>query len=125
MHHRCKWLKFITFAAVYKNYIQKVLAVILLGVFTINTIPREFIHVFAGHHDTEDQPCAAGDLTISEHHRHCDFLQLGVEPYEQYITDYVSPVRRVIWVFNPLELPETTYTPYRDLSPRAPPAMIA
>ncbi|RBL92754.1 hypothetical protein [Chitinophaga flava] len=109
----------------YKNYIQRVLAIILLGVFTFNTLPREFIHAFAGHHDTKDERCPAGGITISEHHRHCEFLQIGVEPYEQYTTTFIAPVWLVIWVFHPQDLPETSYDTHRDLSPRAPPSGIA
>ncbi|WP_349316391.1 hypothetical protein [Chitinophaga sp. MM2321] len=109
----------------YKNYIQKILAVILLGVFTLNTVPREFIHEFVGHHDTQDQHSPIGGTTISDHHRHCDFLQITIEPYDQYTTYYIAPVQQVIWVFSPRPLPEITHTFHRDLSPRAPPAMLS
>ncbi|MBC9930884.1 hypothetical protein [Chitinophaga qingshengii] len=105
--------------------LQKILAVILLGVFTLNTVPREFIHLFAGHHDTQDLHAPVGGVTVSEEHRHCDFLQIGVEPFEQYTTTFISPVRPLIWVFQLLDLPETSYVPYRDLSPRAPPSALA
>ncbi|MGN7820173.1 hypothetical protein ACTJJB_08580 [Chitinophaga sp. 22536] len=124
MHRCCKCVKFITFALVYKHF-QKILAVILLGVFTLNTVPREFIHLFAGHHDTQDVHTPVGGTVFSEQHRHCDFLQIGVEPFDQYTTDFISPVRPVIWVFQPRPLPETSYVTYRHLSPRAPPSEVA
>ncbi|WP_160711366.1 hypothetical protein [Chitinophaga solisilvae] len=109
----------------YKNYIQRIVAVILLGVFTLNTVPREFIHLFAGHEDTQDQHWTHPGATVSGEHRHCDFLQIANAPYEQQTNTYFSPVRKLIWIFNPLELPETTHSPYCDLSPRAPPAFLS
>lgn len=118
-------MDFATFASVYKRYLHKILAIILLGVFSINTIPREFIHEFAGHHDTADPLHHHDGLTISGQHRHCDFLQIGVEPYELFVTLYIPPVQKVIWVFSPLTLPETTHVPYYNLTPRAPPARLA
>ncbi|HEY9258620.1 hypothetical protein [Chitinophaga sp.] len=121
----CKFINFATFASVYKSYLHKILAIILLGVFAINTIPREFIHEFSGHHDTVDAVHQHDGVTISEHHRHCDFLQIGVEPYEPFVTLYIAPVQKVIWVFYPLSIPETTHTTYYNLTPRAPPAAIA
>ncbi|QJB35195.1 hypothetical protein HF324_29360 [Chitinophaga oryzae] len=108
----------------YKHF-QKILALILLGVFTLNTVPREFIHIFTNHHDTQDTHASAGDAMFSGEHRHCDFLQIGVEPFDQYTTTFIAPVRPVIWVFQPRQLPETSYVTHRDLSPRAPPVEVA
>jgi hypothetical protein len=96
----------------------------LLGVFTINTIPREFIHTFAGHHDTEDAIHYHDGLTISTEHRHCDFLQIGVEPYEVFVTSYIAPALKVSWVFYPLPLTALAGATYYNLSPRAPPHVI-
>ncbi|WP_143059105.1 hypothetical protein [Chitinophaga arvensicola] len=109
----------------YKRYLHKILAIILLGVFAINTIPREFIHEFAGHHDTDDVIHHHDGLTFSEHHQHCDFLQIGIEPYDLVVTTYIAPVQPVIWVFLPLTLPETSHVAYFNLTPRAPPAILA
>ncbi|NLR56550.1 hypothetical protein HGH93_00460 [Chitinophaga polysaccharea] len=116
-------MDFATFALVYKRYLHKILAILLLGVFTLNTIPREFIHEFAGHHDTVDAVHQHDGLTISEQHRHCDFLQIGVEPYEPFVTYYIAPVWQVNWIFFPLPIPETTHATYYNLTPRAPPAV--
>ena len=109
----------------YKSCLHKILAIILLGVLAINTTPREFIHEFAGHHDTVDILHQRDGVTISEQHRHCDFLQIGVEPYEPFASCYVAPVQKVIWVFYPLSIYETTYVALYNLNPRAPPATIA
>ncbi|MBO9730378.1 MAG: hypothetical protein J7623_17190 [Chitinophaga sp.] len=107
----------------YKSYLHKIIAIILLGVFTINTLPREFIHEFSGHHDTTDVIHHHDGVTISEEHRHCDFLQIGIEPYEPFATVYIAPAQKVTWVFYPLSIPETTYATYYNLTPRAPPAV--
>lgn len=96
----------------------------LLGVFMINNTPRDFIHALAGHTDTVDISICHPDNgpAFSEQHRHCDFLQIGMEPYEQ--ADFISlvPSREVIWAFISPAIPELHVTPFRSLSLRAPPA---
>ncbi|MCW3463178.1 hypothetical protein [Chitinophaga nivalis] len=109
----------------YSKFLHKVVAIILLGVFSINTIPREFIHHFAGHSDTEDERVITHGITISEQHRHCDFLQIGVEPYTQFSADYFAPVRKISWIFYPPAILAATLAVYHDLSPRAPPVVYA
>ncbi|MFY0252454.1 hypothetical protein ACDQ55_00720 [Chitinophaga sp. 30R24] len=108
----------------YKRYLHKILAIILLGVFMMDTFPREFIHDFAGHHDTVDTPHHQDGPAFSVHHRHCGFLQIGIEPYEPFVTYYIAPVQQVIWIFSPLPIPETPHTDYYNLTPRAPPYII-
>ncbi|WP_143304806.1 hypothetical protein [Chitinophaga vietnamensis] len=124
MQQCCKQLFFATFGSVYKKWLHKIFAVILLGVFSFNTVPREFIHSFAGHHDTEDDWQQVDGTAISGHHRHCDFLQIGVEPYEPIATEYIVPVQKVVWVFMTPPIQATAHVLHRDLSPRAPPALF-
>jgi hypothetical protein len=108
---------------VYKSCLHKILAVILLGVFTLNTIPREFIHEFTGHHDTVDVFHLHDGPAVSDHHRHCDFLLIATEPYEQFVTYYIAPVQKVIRVILSPQIPATAHVVYYNLTPRAPPAI--
>ncbi len=106
----------------YRKYLHKILAVILLGVFAINTAPREFIHEFAGHHDTDDAVYYHDGPIVSTQHRHCDFLQIAIEPYDIFVTAYIAPVQQLSWVFYPLPLTVLATAACYNLTPRAPPA---
>ncbi|WP_291907937.1 hypothetical protein [Chitinophaga sp. CB10] len=89
----------------------------------MNSLPREFIHEFSRHHDTHDTIHPVGEVTISSHHQHCDFLQIGIEPYEVFVTSYIAPVQTVIWVFQDPACPAPAHAVHRNLPPRAPPVM--
>ncbi|MBV8255848.1 MAG: hypothetical protein JO154_24850 [Chitinophaga sp.] len=105
----------------HKRFWHKILAILLLGVFSFNTLPREFIHEFANHHDTHDIVHPVGKTTISSLHKHCDFLQIGIEPYEPFAVSYLTPVIKLTWIFQSPMFSSPRYQVHRDLSPRAPP----
>ncbi|MVT11879.1 hypothetical protein [Chitinophaga tropicalis] len=105
--------------------LYKVLAVILLTVFTINITPRAFIHQFFPHEDTEDVPVHHTDPAFSVKHLHCGFLQqVDPEPYEHTgVFFYSALVQHIIWRFPTPVIPVLSYVPHRMLSPRAPPVI--
>jgi hypothetical protein len=107
---------------VYKRW-QKILALILLGVFTLNTLPREFIHEFAGHHDTVDAWHHHEGASVSEKHRHCDFLQIAIEPYEPIVVFYFVSPQPIEWAYPVLKVASAGTTVDNPSSPRAPPAL--
>lgn len=63
---------------------------------------KEFIHLFAGHHDTEHvQHASAGELYFENEHHHCTFLSFAlpdfyhdasVSFFEAQAVEYVSHV---------------------------------
>ncbi|WPQ63066.1 hypothetical protein SIO70_32380 [Chitinophaga sancti] len=105
------------------RFLHKILAILLLGVFTFNTTPREFIHqVFMDHHDTRDTPIPHDGLAFSIKHQHCKFLQIEPEPYQHTSTFFAVLAQSVLWNYANPVIPAITQEDYRMLSPRAPPA---
>lgn len=96
----------------------------MLGVFSLYITPRDFLHHFAGHEDTFDEAPAArdGKLSVSEKHRHCEWLQWEVDTYlppHEVFLECIPVQFRVVTA----SLPVTTIsvTPY-FFSLRAPPS---
>jgi hypothetical protein len=114
----------IIFAAeVKKNFLYRILAITLLGVFTFNTVPREFIHQFLDHHDTRDTP---HDITaFSEKHQHCAYFDIEPELYDIVTFTYHPLVKAIVWAYASPFMPVIRYIPFRDLSLRAPPVLAA
>jgi hypothetical protein len=106
-----------------KNFLYKILAITLLGVFTFNTIPREFIHQFLDHHDTKDTPVSHDITAFSVKHQHCAFLNIEPEPYENVSIFYQVLVQHIIWNYASPYMPAVRYIPFKALSLRAPPAI--
>lgn len=107
-----------------KKLVQKLGAVILLGVFCIYITPRDYLHHFASHEDTQDEVCKTvpGDgPSLSTQHQHCEWLHWAVEAY---IDAPVIGIPSTPYVYETLlqELPAHTfqYPPYY-FSLRAPP----
>ncbi|MET7001076.1 hypothetical protein [Chitinophaga defluvii] len=107
-----------------KQRLHKILAYFLLSIFVFHTAPREFIHQFAGHDDTMDVHALPGTVSFSVPHTHCDFLQIEVAPFEPASYFYTAPIQQVAWIFAQPFMPVVKHIPYRDLSPRAPPAYL-
>ncbi|WP_343693828.1 hypothetical protein [Chitinophaga sp.] len=106
------------------RFLHKILAILLLGVFTFNTTPREFIHqIFMDHHDTRDAPITHDGLAFSTSHQHCQFLHLEPEPYQHTSSFFAVLEQSVIWHYATPVIPAITHVDYRLLSPRAPPAI--
>ncbi|RFM34485.1 hypothetical protein [Chitinophaga silvisoli] len=106
------------------RFLHKILAILLLGVFTFNTTPREFIHqVFMDHHDTKDAPVTHDGLAFSTKHTHCQFLHLEPEPYQHTSTFFAVLEQAVLWRYAGPVMPAIMHGDYRMLSPRAPPAI--
>jgi hypothetical protein len=105
------------------RFLHKILAILLLGVFTFNTTPREFIHQFLNHHDTTDTPIPHDGLTFSEKHQHCGFLQIEPEPYQHTTLFFAVLSTAVAWHYAIPVIPAVQRSDYRLLSPRAPPAV--
>lgn len=99
---------------------HKILAFWLLGVFFLNATPREFIHLFANHEDTQDQDHADG-LVFSKVHQHCGFLNIGVPPYEATRFEYIPLVVSIDWHYlsAPLQPCAEVVSSFNDL--RGPP----
>jgi hypothetical protein len=107
-----------------KHWIHKVLAIILLGVFALHTTPREFLHQWTSHQDTQDQHgCADFDgLAFSVKHKHCEFLQIGIEPYVQVNAYHPPAAQPVQWIYAMPYIPAVAKISHADASLRAPPA---
>ncbi|GAA0524700.1 hypothetical protein [Chitinophaga japonensis] len=105
-----------------RQWLHKILAVILLGVFALHITPREFLHLLVPHEDTRDDHAAYDGTAFSIKHQHCDFLQIGVEPYNQISFHYQAPVRSVLWTYALPYIPVVEKLRYADASLRAPPA---
>lgn len=67
-----------------KIKLARVIAMLVLAVFTAYLIPHEFVHVFYSHEDTEHTELHGSGTSFSEMHIHCDFLSTD-------ITDFTSP----------------------------------
>jgi hypothetical protein len=107
---------------VYRQKWYKILSIILLGVFTLNTFPREFIHEFAGHHDTVDSLQHHHGAVLSVQHQHCDFLQIAIEPYEPISVFYFVLAEPIEWIYPVLKVSGSRTISVDHSSPRAPPA---
>jgi hypothetical protein len=57
-----------------RSHFTKLIASILLGVFSVFLIPKEFVHALYGHTDTQETVCIGHAKAIGTHHTHCDFL---------------------------------------------------
>ncbi|UYQ92047.1 hypothetical protein MKQ68_18330 [Chitinophaga horti] len=107
--------------------LQKIGVLVLLGVFSFYITPRDYLHHFAGHADTQDEAPAAhvDGLTISEHHTHCDWLQWEVDTYLPSHQTYLAGADVLFGVFMPaLPIAVTTVDSY-FFALRGPPAAIA
>lgn len=107
-----------------KKRMQKIGAIILLGVFCIYITPRDYLHHFAGHHDTQDEDhrtIPTGDLSLSTVHKHCEWLHWTVEAYVDAPVIGLPSIPHIYKVLTQ-ELPayHYTYPPY-FFSLRAPP----
>lgn len=107
-----------------KKLFQKIGAVILLGVFCIYITPRDCLHHFVGHEDTQDETCrtaATSGLALSTQHQHCEWLHWAVEAY---VDAPATGLPSAPYVYETLmqELPAHTYQyPPYYFSLRAPP----
>ncbi|MCX6310305.1 MAG: hypothetical protein NT084_01545 [Bacteroidetes bacterium] len=54
--------------------LTKHIATILLGIFSVFLIPKEFVHALYWHTDTHESVGPIGTTSISSHHIHCSFL---------------------------------------------------
>lgn len=67
-----------------KKLVQQIAAVLLLGVFCLYITPRDYLHHFTGHEDTQDETCMTTPLSgpvFSTQHQHCDWLNWTLEGY--------------------------------------------
>jgi len=89
----------------------------------LHTTPREFIHLFAPHKDTIDDYGYKG-VAFSIQHKHCEFLQIGIHPYEQITCYYEAPSQPVTWVYTHPHIPAVVRMRFANASLRAPPARL-
>ncbi|KAA2240666.1 hypothetical protein F0L74_31465 [Chitinophaga agrisoli] len=108
-----------------RQWLHKILSIILLGVFALQITPREFIHLLAPHQDTVDKEDHGSHTSpvFSVKHKHCDFLQIGVPPYEQITSEYIAPTQPVIWVYTLPYIPVAAISCVTNAALRAPPAI--
>lgn len=68
-----------------RSSIHRLLAAILLVIFSAGVLPKELLHdLLYSHKDDVHHACGKGELVITEKHNHCKFLSFEV-------TAFVSP----------------------------------
>ncbi|MGX5820795.1 hypothetical protein ACWKWU_21545 [Chitinophaga lutea] len=111
-----------------KRLLQQIGAIILLGVFCLYITPRDYVHHFTGHEDTEDvSPLAGHDHhdhgpSWSDQHRHCEWLHWEMAAFitEEPVIVPAAPYTFAAWrQTTPAD--GFSYPPY-FFSLRAPPA---
>ena len=83
----------LSFVSVYlliemKNF-RSHISLILLAAFSLLLAPKELLHGFLSHHDTDDKICA--DVCahhIGSQHLHCEVLQLTTPPFHQLLNNF-------------------------------------
>jgi hypothetical protein len=71
-----------------KNF-RRHISLILLAAFSLFLAPKELLHEFANHHDTEDKVCTdACTHHLSKPHQHCEILQLVTPPFHQALSNF-------------------------------------
>lgn len=110
-----------------KRRLYQISTILLLAVFCFYNTPRDFVHLFTGHEDTLDeteQSVPTDGLTISDEHRHCEWLHWDVAVYLG--ADDIT-IHAVSYLYGTLteSLPVRTYKANpRYCSLRAPPASL-
>ncbi len=65
------------------------ISVILLASLSLFLAPKELLHEFLNHHDTEDKVCTdACAQHFSKPHQHCEVLQLVTPPFHQAVNNF-------------------------------------
>src|SRR5437773_8693161 len=69
--------------------IRRHISILLLAAISLFVAPKELLHGFLNHHDTEDTIC--NDVCahhFSKHHLHCEILQLTTPPFHQTVNNF-------------------------------------
>jgi hypothetical protein len=93
-------------------------------VFITAITPDEFVHAFAGHHDTKEHFHSANDINISDQHVHCKSLQDNLPAYKiasRFLFEEIPTLS--IEIFSPELFAEHFY--HFHFSSRGPPALIS
>ena len=99
----------------------------LLFVFILVSVPKELIHELHHHEDTVHHSCPTNfnGYKIEDHHVHCDYLKLEVQPYSFYNTLVVDFIPYYYSVFSVKENPFLKPQQKELITLRGPPSFIA
>jgi hypothetical protein len=67
---------------------RKILSLVLLVVFFIETTPDDLWHVIAAHEDTRD--ISSAETILSTHHIHCDCLKNSLPAFHFQSADFIT-----------------------------------
>jgi hypothetical protein len=101
------------------------IAFFLLVISSLFVLPKELVHEFCNHHDTEDVANANNnDIAVSPQHQHCEVLQLFYQPYSPVVAnvDFQAIVQDV--VLNIFYHPHFSIESFKSLDIRGPPALV-
>jgi|ERR1041385_2330700 hypothetical protein len=105
--------------------LRRFFSIFLLAIISFYSVPKELLHAFSSHHDTEDVICTdycAHHFT--NEHKHCEMLQLSVPPLHYSLQNF-SFVLSGLLMIAPAE---KTHEYHFSLSPflffRGPPALV-
>lgn len=82
-----------------KHQVRSIVSLLLLLVFSGYITPKEVMHMFSHHEDTEHCHSLDHDLQISAEHHHCELLkadqQFSVDDYHFFQYDFSKPETNV------------------------------
>lgn len=109
-----------------KKGVHSVLVGVMALVLLFGTTPKEFIHLFAGHHDTVHHEHAPGEFSFEGEHHHCDFLSYDLPAFDNDIRLPYLPVvaTRYYRAYATAEV-RITHGDVVQVSSRGPPAVAA
>ncbi len=67
----------------FKRILHSGIAIALSLVLFLGTTPKEYIHLFADHVDTEHHHCDHEGPAYETEHHHCSFLSFTLSPFER------------------------------------------
>jgi hypothetical protein len=103
---------------------SKLIASVLLGIFSVFLIPKEFVHALYGHTDTHEIVSVGSDKTIGAHHIHCGFLTYEASLFTIASSTHCPDVSDFSFSFTaiPSEQAGVTFACHPSL--RGPPALV-
>jgi len=70
--------------------VRKYIAILLLLTISLFIVPKEYIHDFYGHNDTQD--ISGKDITLNNSHHHCQILNYNTPNYIFQQKTFLLPV---------------------------------
>ena len=104
---------------------NKYLALFLLAISSLFVLPKEIVHEFCDHHDTEDVAYAINhDISISAEHQHCEVLQIFYQPYSAFVVEYDFTTIVQDAILNTFYHPDLSSVVFSSPDIRGPPTVI-